>query len=110
MGSECDRPCFICIGGETSGFVVFMNETGQAECHTYIGEIFVLSEYRKRGIAGRVACDYISSLEYDTGGGYVRGSKAEKFWIRLLDDKKYRYDVSREDEVRDFVHIHLWHE
>lgn len=112
LDKECDRPCFISVSEEIAGFVVFMDETestGDNDCHTYIGELFILPEYRKRGIAGKVVCDYIDSLEYDTGFCYIRNSYAGNLWIRLLNQKGYRYDIFKEDEVRDFVHIHLRH-
>lgn len=64
-------------------------------------------EYRKRGIASRIVCGYLDSLEYDTGFCYIRKSDAEKFRIRLLESKGYRYDIVKEDPIRDFVHVHL---
>lgn len=110
LESESDTPLFIYCDNEIAGFVVFMDETEEvddADCHTYIGELFVLPKYRKRGIAGKIVCDYIDSLEYDTGFCYIRDSYAGNLWIRLLNSKGYNYDIYKEDDVRDFVHIRL---
>lgn len=108
--NSSDRPMFIMKDKAIVGFVVFMDETdevGNDDCHTYIGEIYVKPKYRKKGIASRLVCKYLDSLEYDSGFCYIRNSSGEKFWLRLLDGKGYRYDIVKEDEVRDFVHVHL---
>lgn len=110
LESESDFPFFIYCGEEIAGFVVSMNETGEVsdtDCHTYIGELFILPQYRRCGIASKIVCDYIDTLKYDTGFCYIRDSYAGNLWIRLLNSKGYRYDIYREDEIRDFVHIHL---
>lgn len=110
LDSESDRPMFIVVDKETAGLVVFMNETekvGDDDCHTYIGEIFVLPEYRKKGIGSRIVCEYLDSLKYDCGFCYIRDSYAEKLWIELLNRKGYKYRIFEEDSIRNFVHIYL---
>ena len=80
--SSSDRPMFIIAGNIMVGFVVFMEEPGAIgddDCHSYIGEIYVKPDYRNNGIASRIACNYLDSLDYDSGLCYIRKSYAEQF-------------------------------
>lgn len=110
LQSSCDHPYLIHVGDETAGLVVFMDEKDvqdDASCHTYIGEIYILEQFRGRGIAGRIAEDYLLRQKYDVGLCYVRGSTAERFWLNTMARLGYEYEIFTEDEIRDFIHIRL---
>lgn len=111
LTEETDHPYLITVNGELAGFVVFSDEAapvGEKDCHTYINELFILESYRKSGLGSQVAIDYFETLQYDTGLCYIRGSIGEKFWLTLMKRHGYRYDIFKEDEIRDFIHIYLY--
>lgn len=112
LQSSLDHPYLIAVDGEPIGLVVFMDEEAPRDnraCHSYLGELFVRKPYRNRGIAGRIARDFFAAQEHDVGLCYVRGSAAEGFWLNTIAQLGYEYEVFTEDEVRDFIHIRLYH-
>lgn len=111
LQSRLDHPFLIEAEGAI-GLVVFMDEEAPRNadsCHSYLGELFVCKPWRNRGIAGRIAEDFLAAQEYDAGLCFVRGSAAEDFWRDTLTRLGYEFEVFEEDEVRDFLHIHLRH-
>lgn len=113
LQSDTDHPYLIQAEGETAGLVVFMDEEAPADehsCYTYLGELFVLEKFRGRGIAGRIFRDHLASQKYDVGLCYVRGSAAERFWLKRISETGCPYKVCEEDAVRDFIHIYLFGE
>lgn len=105
-----DHPYFIISENNMAGFVVFMDEPddpGENDCHTYLGEIYILKEYRCQGLAGKVAGDFFDAQAYDSGLCYIKGSYGEKFWLNLMKRKHYRYKICKEDDIRDFIHVFL---
>lgn len=110
LHSDLDHPYLIKVGGEVVGLTVFMDEEAPGDensCHAYLGEMFVQRPYRRRGIAGRIAGEFLAAQEHDAGLCYVRGSAAEKFWQNTVSRLGYPYEIFTEDEIRDFMHIHL---
>lgn len=108
LQSDSDHPYLIESNGETAGLVVFMDENSpqdNSSCYSYIGELFVLEQYRRHGIASHIVADYLASQKHDVGLCYVRGSAAERFWLNQVKTLGYAYEVFIEDEVRDFLHI-----
>lgn len=111
LQSSLDHPYLIEAEGKAVGLVVFMDEESPRDdaCHAYLGEIYVEKPCRRRGIAGRIARDFFAAQEHDAGLCFVRGSAAEDFWRDTLTRLGYEFEVFEEDEVRDFLHIHLRH-
>lgn len=113
LQSSVDHPYLIMVGEETAGLVVFMEEESPRDkksCYSYLGELFVKNAFRNRGIASAVAYDFFSSQSHDSGLCYVRNSAAEDFWLKLMEKLGYEYEIFEEDEIRDFMHIHLYRE
>lgn len=111
LTERTDHPYMITVDGDFAGFVVFSDESApvtEKDCHTYINELFILESYRKSGLGSQVAVDYFDTLRYDTGLYYIRGSMGEKFWLTLMKRHGYHYDIYKEDEIRDFIHIYLY--
>lgn len=109
LESDTDHPYLIELDGEFVGLVVTMDEEEPEEgaCHTYLGELFVLPAYRGRGIASRIAREYLAAQTHDVGLCYVRGSAAERFWLKRMTEWGYAYKVFEEDDVRDFLYIRV---
>lgn len=110
LQSSLDHPYLIAVDGKIAGLVVFMDEEApqnENSCYAYLGELFVQKSYRRHGIAGRIAGEFLAAQEHDAGLCYVRGSSAEKFWQNTVSRLGYTYEIFMEDENRDFMHIRL---
>lgn len=80
---------------------------GDTDCASYLQELFLLSEFRGRGIARDIFCGFIERQKRDTGFCFVPESESGKYFIRLLKEAGYSYDLYQEDEVRQFCHVHV---
>lgn len=108
LNTRQDHPYIVKALGESAGLVVFMDEDDkESVCKSYIGELYILPKYRRHGIGGKIAEKYLLSQKYDVGLCFIRGSFAEKFWKTRMSQLGYSYKISREDEVRDFMHIYI---
>lgn len=110
LSADTDHPYVIYTETQPAGLVVFMDESaaaGEDDCHTYLGEIFVLPCYRGRGIASHIAETFFDAQDYDSGLCCIAGSPAETFWKNLMERKRYSYTIAKEDEIRNFIHIFL---
>ena len=110
LAADTDHPYLIYVAEQPAGLVVFMDESapvGEDDCHTYLGEIFVLPAFRNHGIAGSIAETFFDAQDYDSGLCYIVGSPAEAFWKKLFNKKNYTYTTTKEDEVRNFIHLSL---
>ena len=109
LQSPTDHPYLIQTEGQTAGLVVFMDGESPQDggCESYLGELFVLPAFRRRGIASRVAADYLAARQGDVGLCYVRHSAAETFWKNRMQSLGYPCRVFREDDVRDFLRIYV---
>lgn len=110
LSADTDRPYLIYVEDQPAGLVVFMDEAaqvGEDDCHTYLGELFVLPAFRKHGIAGSIAEAFFDAQDHDSGLCYIVGSPAEAFWKKLMKRKNYSYFIAKEDDIRNFIHLSL---
>ena len=80
---------------------------GDTDCASYLQELFLLPEFRGRGIARDIFCGFIERQKRDTGFCFVPESESGKYFIRLLKEAGYSYDLYQEDELRQFCHVHV---
>ena len=57
---------------------------GDTDCASYLQELFLLPEFRGRGIARDIFCGFIERQKRDTGFCFVPESESGKYFIRLL--------------------------
>ena len=106
--ADTDHPYLIFVEDQPAGLAVFMDESapvGEEDCHTYLGEIFVLPAFRNRGIAGSIAETFFDAQDYDSGLCYIVGSPAEAFWKKLFNAHAYHEIKSIRTDLEKTVEI-----
>lgn len=105
-----DAAYIIMADGETAGLFVPSVPAEPIEdkdCASYLQEMFVRPKYRGRGIAKDIFMSFIRQQKQDTGFCIVPESQSGKYFLKLLDEAEYKYDIYKEDDVRVFVHVHI---
>lgn len=108
--SVTDASYVIMVGDKKAGLFVCSvpdEPVGDTDCASYLQELFLLPEFRGRGIARDIFCGFIERQKRDTGFCFVPESESGKYFIRLLKEAGYSYDLYQEDEVRQFCHVHV---
>ena len=77
------------------------------DCASYIQELYVIPEFRRRGIAKDIFLSFIESQQQDIGFCMVEDSLSGVYWKKLLEEAGYKYDIYQEDDVKVFCHIHM---
>lgn len=72
---------------------------------SYLQEMFVLPQFRHRGIAKDIFLRFIRQQTDNTGFCMVPEGKAGKYWVRLLQENDFTYEIYPEDEERVYCKI-----
>lgn len=100
----------IFVGKKAAGLLVTAvpaEPVGDADCTSYIQELYVLPEFRRRGIAKDILLTFLKTRDRDTGFCITKGSPSGEYFKKLLQENGYKYCICPEDEYRDFIHIEI---
>lgn len=108
--SITDASYVIFVGKKAAGLLVTAvpaEPVGDTDCTSYIQELYVLPEFRRRGIAKDILLTFLKTRDRDTGFCITKGSPSGEYFKKLLQENGYKYRICPEDEYRDFIHIEI---
>ncbi len=100
----------IFVGEEVAGLLVTSvpeEEISDTEYTSYLQELYVCPNFRRRGIGRDIFLRFIKNQKRDTGFCMIPESQSGRYWKKLLDEAGYRYDSYKEDEAKVFCHVHI---
>ena len=107
----CKTRYLIMAGSEPAGLLVTSvpetAEEAEADgCGSYLEEIWVRPEYRRRGIARNIFLRYLRLQTTDTGFCVIPSNPAKQLWLGLLDAEGFRYTSGEGEEGLLFCRVH----